>query len=258
MARAKLMKAILMGLCISAFTTGIAYAQSIEGAGASAAYYGEVSAELQALIDRQAEVDKVLFKEELYKKLEEKGIKVFYTGINVDVIEIAIAPYSDENAAYLYDILGKEDIKVVAGEESILYATTEVMAPDIMLYDEGADMDVPVSDGDLAYYSEIVDGDLVEKRDVAAEEGDFTIQIESIPEEAAELEAADDVMYTTTAVDSAEDIRTIAATGYDVVNADAESAEEGISTPVIVLAIAGGAALLGGAVIVSKKNKPVK
>lgn len=270
MARAKLMKAVLLGVCISAFTTGIAYAQSIEGAGASPAYYGEVSAEVQALIDRQAEIDKVLFKEELYKKLEEKGIKVYYTGINVDVVEIAIAPYTDENAAYLYDVFGKEDVEVVAGSDSILYMTTEVVAPDEVLSttegvapDEvlsygGADMDVPVSDGDLAHYSEVVDEALVDPRDGAVEEGDFEIQIESIPEEAAELKAADDVMYTTTAEDSAEEIRTIAATGYDVVNADAESAKEGIPTPAIVLAIAGGAALIGGVVIVSKKNKALK
>ena len=88
-----------------------------------------------------------------------------------------------------------------------------------------------------------VDSDLaVSDNDAVNDDEEFQIQIESIAEETN----GEEKVYKTTSAD-AEEIRTIAATD--------EKAQDDLSTPIIVLAIAGGAALVGGAVLLANKKK---
>lgn len=265
-----LMKVLVLGLCMSAFTGGVAFAQSTEAS--SPAYYGEdLSDELKALIQKQAEMDRKIFGE-YAEELEAQEIYVNYTGITDTYVEIGISPYSDEKADYLYQLFGK-DIQVVEADQSMLYATTGIAepvasdivedtdietAPDIEAYDTTASdpiaPDTPVDSG--------AGLDTPEENKVY-KDGDVKIQIESIPEDLVEdvPESDEDQIYYTTA-DTVEDGKEVqlvsAADDSAVAESRVSKDKDGVSAPLVILAIAGGAAAIGGAVIATNKKKTAK
>lgn len=258
MIKTRLVKAFALGLCLSALSTGTAFAMEVSSP--SSVGSEELSEELKVLYSKQAEIDTLLFKDHA-KELEEKGIFVNYTGVNVDVIEIGISEYSDDKANFIYEIVGKDQVKVVAFDESIIYAsgvaepavgdgTDEVVDPAV--YDKG-ELYTTTVDPDTAVSDE--DGTTEEK---VYKDTDVQIQIEStedVPEE-------DVIDYTTTDAEGAEvtDVKTVATTSdaVDDVKRDAEEGTNGMSAPMIVLAIAGGAALVGGSIMVANKKKNAK
>ena len=71
------------------------------------------------MIQKQKEVDEYLF-EEHTKEIEDKGFTVTHTAPLEDYVEIGITPYNKENADYLYEILGSDNIKVVEGQQATL------------------------------------------------------------------------------------------------------------------------------------------
>ncbi|PKM49391.1 MAG: hypothetical protein CVV02_16130 [Firmicutes bacterium HGW-Firmicutes-7] len=75
------------------------------------------------ILEKQREIDKYLF-EDNADEISKKGFVVTHTGPFEDYIQIGITPFNDENAQYLYDIFGEENIKVIAGEEAEMYTTT--------------------------------------------------------------------------------------------------------------------------------------
>jgi hypothetical protein len=75
------------------------------------------------LSQKQQEVDQYFAKHQ--KELEDKGITMTYTGVDPDgkVVEIGILEYSEKKAHHLYELFGREQIKVVPGEEIVLLTT---------------------------------------------------------------------------------------------------------------------------------------
>ncbi len=261
MIKSKLVKAFMLGLCLSAFSTGVAFAQmETRTEDTSSAVVGEViPEELEVLYAKQAEIDRYLFTDHA-KEIEEKGIFINYTGVNVDVIEIGISPFTDENANYLYDIFGKDGIKVVEFDESVIYmtsgpvddtVTSEVLPDKAELYETVVDPNTSVDDGSAP---DAIGEDKVYK----GGEEEVQIQIESTDEV---LEDSDDVIFYTTTDAGTEgtDIQVVSAAEVsDAVKRGGDEDTNPVSTPMIVLIIAAGAAVIGGAVVVSNKKKVTK
>jgi hypothetical protein len=260
MIRSKLLKGLALGLCMSVLYTGVAFAQS-EGVASQGFVGQEISAEDSALYDKQSEIDQYVFVDHA-KEIEKKGFSIVYTGVADSKVEIGITPFSEENADYLYDIFGKDAVKVVASEAAVLYATVDPAADNAA----GQVKTDPAND-DIYTTMELAPDASVTNTDVAAPaeggEDEFSIQIESV--EDGNLEDPS-VIYQSGVADTAEegtDVRTIAATDDAAIAegnvvSDAVDKADGLSTPVIILIIAGGAVLIGGTVIYASKKKSAK
>jgi hypothetical protein len=154
--KSKYIKGIMLGLCISAFSTSVAFAQvaSSEVAPISATEQSEGTKEL---MEKQRQIDQYLF-EEHAKDLEAKEIFINYTSIVDDYVEIGISPYNDENANYLYEALGKDSIKVVEFDQSVIYASGPAVDDkmykdgDVQIQIESVD-DQTVTDDENIYYT---------------------------------------------------------------------------------------------------------
>jgi hypothetical protein len=175
MAKCKVLKAFMLGLCISLLSTGAAFASESSG-GQSAGFEGsktliedrgsidpvnpsDMDSELvelkEAVLIKQKEIDQYVFSDHA-DELYEMGFKVVYTGPSDDVVEIGITPYQEEFANFLYEKFGKDNIIVVEGEQAYLYTT---------MVDEPAS-DTPVSsEEDERYVGE----------DMVLEDGEFGI-----------------------------------------------------------------------------------
>lgn len=66
---------------------------------------------------KQLEIDRYVFADHV-KEIADKGITVTNTGVVGDVVEVGITPYSEESANYLYEIFGKDLVKVVEGQQA--------------------------------------------------------------------------------------------------------------------------------------------
>lgn len=71
------------------------------------------------IIQKQQEIDKYLF-EEHTKEIEEKGLTITHTSPLEDYVEIGITPFNKDNENYLYEIFGKDNVKVVEGQQATL------------------------------------------------------------------------------------------------------------------------------------------
>jgi hypothetical protein len=265
MIKSKLLKAIALGLTMSALYTGAAFAGQIDG-GTSPAYEGQViDPETSALYDKQLEIDRYLFADHS-KETEQLNFKIVYTGVVEDKVEIGITPYSDENADYLYQIFGSESVEVIESDESILYTTMDI-APVSELVDPidpslnediytlyGA-ADSAVTD-DVAVNTAVSDTDM----EPVSEEDKVTIQIESF--EGDETAVDDSSIYETVSAPADNNIKTVAANDNGAIAEgnivkDTDKAD-GLSTPILVLIIAAGAAFIGGTVLIALRKKAVK
>ncbi|ABR47692.1 copper amine oxidase domain protein [Alkaliphilus metalliredigens QYMF] len=70
------------------------------------------------ILQKQREIDKYLFKDHV-EEMNKKDFKVTHTGPYDDYVEIGITPYNEENATYLYDIFGEDEVKVVEGQQAV-------------------------------------------------------------------------------------------------------------------------------------------
>lgn len=120
MIKNKAVHAMIIGTCILANTMAGVYADTTAAAPAAPdqAVYAVVSDELTK---KQNEIDQYVF-EKHAKDFADKGITVTNTGVMGDSVEIGITPYNEENAQYIYDIFGKENIKVVEGIQAVTLA----------------------------------------------------------------------------------------------------------------------------------------
>ncbi|MDF2945261.1 MAG: putative secreted protein [Herbinix sp.] len=254
MIKSKLMKALMLGLCMSALTTGAAFAQANVGSGSAPSSGSEVqSDELDALYAKQKDIDQYLF-EDHAKEIEDMGFMVNYTGVVGDVIEIGISPFSDENADYLYGAFGKDSIKVVEFDQSVIYASgvADAGTDDAVVDGDTVKDDMQETLEDAGTLDATGDGKVYKGSD-----DEVNIQIESTDETA---EVDPELIYQTTAADiEGENVKTVsAAEDTDAVKRGGEEDATGVSAPMMILAIAGGAALIGGAVVVSSKKKTTK
>ncbi len=235
MIKKNLLKTVMLGLCMATITTGSAYATLAEDTNPSVAE--AVSDQTKALYAKQAELEKLLF-EVNAKEIETLGFMVNYAGVVEDKIEIGISPYNEENANFIYDLVGKDDVKVIEFDQSVIFATG--MAPDEVAGEV-------VTDAEVIMYNDNVEDAVLEAAsdDTVTDDEEFQIQIESIAEDAN----GEEKVYKNTSAD-AEEILTVT---------NEEKAQDNAATPIIVLAaVVGGAALVGGAVLLSNKKKAAK
>lgn len=257
MMKNKLLKATILGLSLSVLISGTALAQ---GGGTSPSFSGISSEETDILLKRQDEINALVFDDHA-RDIELKGFQIIYTGVADGYVEVGINPFSKDNASFLYEIIGKDQVKVVESDEVVLYtgdaieepvhdSAGDADAPDRVIMDTG--LDTPVSSTDDIGLA--ADGML-------ADEDRLEIQIESVddevidlsPEEAEELSKqsgmADDKIMENTSVDAELDSVTTTDTAAETLKE-----EKGLSTPLIIAIVAGGVLILGGALLVFKKK----
>lgn len=75
---------------------------------------------------KHSEIDEYVF-ETHTEELAEKGIQVTSTGPVGDFIEIGIVDYTDEKAEHLYNLFGKELVKVVEGAQAVTMDTPQMV-----------------------------------------------------------------------------------------------------------------------------------
>ena len=79
------------------------------------------------LTNKQKEIDQYVF-EKHAKEFADKGITVTNTGVAVDgYVEVGITPFTEENAKYIYDIFGKNLVKVVEGVQATTLGSGDTM-----------------------------------------------------------------------------------------------------------------------------------
>ncbi len=143
----KLFKILSLSLSLSVASMGLAFADADQSLVRPISI--ELTASDEALYEKQAEIDKILF-EKYAKDLEEKGIAVTHTGAIENSIEVGITPYTPENADIVNKLIGDDTVKVVEGT----MAVTLQYNPE--LNEETVDPRVVMDPAELADDSQIV------------------------------------------------------------------------------------------------------
>lgn len=148
MIQKKLFRIIALSLSLSVASMGLAFAETKESLDTPVSI--EITAVDEALYEKQAEIDKMLF-ENYAEELKDKGIEVTYTGAVEDYIEVGITPYTPENADIVAKLIGDDVVKVVEG----LMAVTLQYNPE--LNEENVDPRVVMDPAELADDSQIME-----------------------------------------------------------------------------------------------------
>lgn len=119
MIKNKTVHAVIIGTCIFANSLAGVYADTTAADTPVSIQIEQVNAG-DPLLQKQGEIDRYVF-EEHTKDFADKGITVTNTGVIGDYVEVGISPYNDENANYIYEIFGKDQVKVVEGIQATLY-----------------------------------------------------------------------------------------------------------------------------------------
>lgn len=125
MFKSKLLKAFIIGICLSALSSAAVFAE-VDAVEPGGGVTGQPAGDSKVL-DKQKEIDDYVFYEHV-EEIAEKGFKVVYTGPSGAFVEIGITPYSEANAEYLYELFGKDAVKVVESEEAYLMDTAVASA----------------------------------------------------------------------------------------------------------------------------------
>lgn len=127
MMKNKAFHAMIIGTCILANSIAGVYADTTAADMPVSIQIEQVNSGDELTV-RQNEIDKILF-EEHAKDLYERGITITHTGAIADSVEVGVLPNTEENANYIYELIGKDKITLVDGEAYMLMATTSI-APD--------------------------------------------------------------------------------------------------------------------------------
>ena len=251
MMKNKILKAAALGLCLSVIASGTAFAQ---GGGDSSSSVGISSEEMDILTKRQDEINILVFND-YAREIEEKGFQIIYTGVGDGYVEVGINPFNEDNADYLYEILGNDQIKVVESDEVVLYTgdaieepvhDADTDAPDKVIMDMG--QDAPVSS---------TDNPELEANGMLADENKLELQIENDNNEIAELspEEAEELSKQSGMVDDSIMENTSVDVELDnIKTTDTVKEEKGLSIPLVIAIVVGGVLVLGGALLVLKKK----
>lgn len=294
MIKTNLIKALMLGVCLSALTTGTAFAQMATSN--SASVVNEVQTDLtKALFQKQNEIDQYIFTDHS-EEIIDKGITVNYTGVSDEYVEIGISPYTDGNANYFYGIFGKEMVKVVEYDESIMYATTIVEGTGAVeisattsagtetdeagstsspstVVDKG-DSDVTTASPADATTKDPEDLVITQKEELAlgapdastssdgqsASDGKVYKDSDASTQSSEAVNATDDnvILYATDVNPESADIQTISIDNVEDVKRGTGEDSNGVTAPLMILVIAGGAVIVGGVILVSNKKKNMK
>nr|WP_300093804.1 hypothetical protein [Sedimentibacter sp.] len=126
-----IIKILSLSTCLTMATMTAAFAQTLELPPEAAEV--KIAVIDEALYEKQAAFDKILFEEKL-KEIEEKGITVTHTYPADGYVEVGITPFNEENQKYIMGILGSDEVQVVDGIMAVTL-TDELMsttsAPDV-------------------------------------------------------------------------------------------------------------------------------
>lgn len=136
---------------ISAVITGACIAlNSMTGVYADTAFPDTpVSIQIQqvdngdVLTQKQQEIDLYVF-EQYNKDFEEKGITVTSTGVINGYVEVGITPFNEGNANYLYEIFGKDQVRVVEGIQAVTLGAS-IDNPEVVMQIESAPEEEPAA-----------------------------------------------------------------------------------------------------------------
>jgi hypothetical protein len=103
----KMMMTMIIGCCLAVFTAGSVFAED-------------------SILAKQKEIDQYVVQHK--EDIAAKGITVTTTAPQDGYVEVAITPYNDANAEYLYGIFGKDKVKVVEGQQAVLFGTQATTA----------------------------------------------------------------------------------------------------------------------------------
>jgi hypothetical protein len=119
-----IIKILSLSACLSMATMTAAFAQTLELPPEAAQI--KIAVVDEALYEKQAAFDKILFEEKL-KEIEEKGITVTHTYPADGYVEVGITPFNEENQKYILDLLGSDEAEVVEGTTAVTL-TDELMS----------------------------------------------------------------------------------------------------------------------------------
>lgn len=168
MIRSKFAKSIIVGMCITAFSTGMAFAD-IGIAESTLAQNQQVEVESN-LIHKQKEIDQYV--EKHAEEIDDKGFKVTHTGPKDNFVEIGITPYNETSAEYFYEIFGEDEVRVVEGQQAVLMTTT-VSSPDSTV--SSPELDVVSVNDDVIKKQKEIDQYLFEQHKDEIAKKDFKV-----------------------------------------------------------------------------------
>lgn len=264
MMKLKLVKAIMLGMCVSVLSTGaIAFAEAGE------CLVGEVSQQTNdedSLNLKQKEIDQYVF-DEYAKEIQDMGFIVTNTGVVDNFVEIGISPYNVSNAKYLYKIFGSELVKVVEGEEISLMSTSQI-APDASVSSSATVVDEKT----LEKQQEIDTYLFEEHKDEIASKG-FSVNYTAPSDGFIEIGISPynqenaDYLYEALGKDVIKVVEGTQAVAMDNLTYNPNIAESGLvenntaksTSPIMILAyVAGIAVLLGGIVILTLRLRTTR
>lgn len=135
--KSNFMKAALFGLFLSTFSTGVAFAETNESTDSKIAITVEKTSTDKELSQLQTKIDQYVFVDHA-DEINDKEFMVTNTGVVDGYVEVGILPYSEENAKIITDAFGTEKVKVIEGEDAMMYA-----------FDEGINMEADDSKAEL-------------------------------------------------------------------------------------------------------------
>lgn len=117
MKKFKFLGAFILGIGIALLSSNLTMAE-INKDEENLDYIVEIAVVDEELLKKQEEIEFILFNTN-NKEIESKGFRVLSTGMVNKFVEVRIEPYNEENAEYLYDILGRDKVKVVGEQGSV-------------------------------------------------------------------------------------------------------------------------------------------
>jgi hypothetical protein len=128
--------AIIIGACIFVNSMTGVYADTTTLEAPVSIQIQQVSNE-DELTQKQNEIDRYVFEihEEDFAK---KGITVTNTGVIGEYVEVGITPLNEENSNYIYEIFGKDKVKVVEGVQAVTLGSVDVP------YEVSVQMPIPI------------------------------------------------------------------------------------------------------------------
>lgn len=130
MIKNKAIHAMIIGTCIFASSIVGVYADTTTVDLKATAQVQQVS-NGDELTQKQSEIDQYVF-EKHAKDFTDKGITVTNTGVIGDSVEVGILPFNEANAKYIYDIFGKDSVKVVEGVQAMTLGTGDPISESTM------------------------------------------------------------------------------------------------------------------------------
>ena len=123
MKKFKIIRAIILGIVITVLSSNVAFAETAED-NKSGDQIMQIAVVDENLVKKQEEIDEIIFNNNS-KEIIDKGFTVISTSIVGSFVEVRIEPYNEEHAEHLYNILGRDMINVVEGEQAIPIANED-------------------------------------------------------------------------------------------------------------------------------------